>query len=278
MSFETRFDRPTAEVIGDPVSHSKSPLIHRFWLDQLGIDADYQSCHVTADALATYFAARQDDPHWRGSNVTIPHKLAVLDFAEDRGDVKTSIGAANTIIRGDNPNILIATNTDAAGFYAPLSHSDLAGREALVIGAGGAARAVLFALARADIGKVTLMARSPLKAMALLAALGVKGEVIGFDAPLPPADLLINASPLGMAGFDDLPTFDLGRLPDHAIVYDLVYAPLETGLLASAKARGLETIDGLSMLIGQAALAFELFFGVAVPADSEAELRNRLMA
>lgn len=280
MSFDTRFARPTAEVIGDPISHSKSPLIHRFWLDQLGIEADYQACHVAPDQLAAYFAARREDPHWRGCNVTIPHKLAVLDFAEDRGDVKSTIGAANTIFRADKKGTLAATNTDAAGFYTPLSQTDLSGRTALVLGAGGAARAVLFALARADVEKVIIMARSPLKAMALvsgLAALGVKSEVIGFDAPLPDADLLINASPLGMAGFDPLPPLDLGRLPDHAIVYDLVYAPLETALLKAAKARGLEVIDGLSMLIGQAALAFELFFGQPVAADSDAQLRERLM-
>ncbi|WOE75457.1 shikimate dehydrogenase [Alterisphingorhabdus coralli] len=278
MSFDTRFDRPTAEVIGDPISHSKSPLIHRFWLEQLGLNGDYQACHVAPDLLADYFAARRSDPNWRGCNVTIPHKLAVLDHAEDRGGVKQSIGAANTVFREDGKDSLIATNTDAAGFYAPLSQSDLSGRSALVIGAGGAARAVLFALARAEIGTVALMARNPLKAMALLSGLGVKGEVIGFDAPLPAADLLINASPLGMTGFDPLPDLDLGRLPNHAIVYDLVYAPLETELLSVAKARGLETIDGLSMLIGQAALAFELFFGAAVPADSEQQLREKLIA
>ncbi|MEM1133493.1 MAG: shikimate dehydrogenase [Pseudomonadota bacterium] len=278
MSFETRFDRPTAEVIGDPISHSKSPLIHRFWLEQLGLDGDYQACHVAPDQLADYFAARRSDPDWRGCNVTIPHKLAVLDHAEDRGDVKQSIGAANTVFREEGTESLIATNTDAAGFYAPLSQSDLSGRSALVIGAGGAARGVLFALARAEIGEVTLMARNPLKAMALLSGLGVKSEVIGFNAPLPPADLLVNASPLGMTGFDALPALDLGRLPDHAIVYDLVYAPLETELLSAAKTRELEVIDGLSMLIGQAALAFELFFGAAVPADSEQELREKLIA
>ncbi|MEO1046551.1 MAG: shikimate dehydrogenase [Pseudomonadota bacterium] len=278
MTFDIQFDRPTAEVIGDPVGHSKSPLIHRFWIEALGLDASYQACHVTADELEAYIAARRKDPHWRGCNVTIPHKLAILDHVEDRGGVKSGIGAANTIFRAEEERTFVATNTDAAGFYTPLSLTDLSGRHAVIIGAGGAARAVLFALKQAGIGAVTLIARTPLKAMAMLSALGIKGEVMDFGAPLPVVDLVINASPLGMTGFEALPEWDLDRLADDAIVYDLVYAPLETPLLASARARGLETIDGLSMLIGQAALAFELFFGVPVPADSEAELRQRLLA
>jgi shikimate dehydrogenase len=262
-----------AELIGDPVAHSKSPVIHRFWLDRLGIAADYRAKRVGADGLAAYFAARRADPAWLGCNITMPHKIAALDHVANAGDLAQSIGATNTVLRdGDR---LVATNTDAAGFYAPLADIDLAGAPVAVIGAGGAARAVLFALARCGVGPVTLVARNPLKAAMLLSALGVRGATQGLDAPLPPARLLVNASPLGMAGHDAF-AGDLDRLPPDAIVYDLVYDPLVTPLIAAAEARGLDTIDGLEMLVGQAAVAFELLFGAAAPREHDGELRALL--
>jgi shikimate dehydrogenase len=264
-----------AEVIGDPIKHSKSPLIHGFWLKKLGIVADYHAQHVTAEGLGDYFVSRAVDPDWRGCNITIPHKIAALDFVADPGGVRASIGAINTVFRCEKGE-LIGTNTDAAGFFAPISEDEWAGRDAIVIGAGGAARAILFALAQADIGAVTILARSPLKAAALLSHFGLKGQVLKMDAPLPPAELLVNSSPLGMSGQPPL-DLDLGGLPDSALVYDIVYSPLETGLLAAARGRGLETVDGLDMLIGQAAIAFELFFGQAPPADCEDELRALLV-
>ena len=264
-----------AEVIGDPISHSKSPLIHKFWLQKLGIVADYRAHHVTTDALPAYFTERAADPDWRGCNVTIPHKLAVLDHIADPGGVRDSIGAANTIFR-NRDGALQATNTDAAGFFGPISDIDWVGALVVVIGAGGAARAILFALAQADVGEVTLLARSPLKAAALLARFGLKGKVLAMDVALPPAALVVNTSPLGMVGQPPL-DLDLSPLPDDACVYDIVYTPLETGLLKAAKARGLETVDGLEMLVGQAALAFEMFFGIAPPVDTDEELRALLL-
>lgn len=264
-----------AEVIGDPIKHSKSPLIHGFWLKKLGIVADYRAHHVLAEDLGDYFKTRCIDPDWRGCNITIPHKVAALDHVEDRGGVRASIGAINTVFRGERGE-LIGTNTDAAGFFAPISEEEWAHRDAIVIGAGGAARAILFALAQADIGSVTILARSPLKAAALLSHFGLKGQVLKMDAPLPAADLLVNSSPLGMTGQPPL-EIDLAPLPGDAVVYDIVYNPLETGLLAQARARGLDIVDGLDMLIGQAAFAFELFFGQAPPADCEDELRELLL-
>jgi shikimate dehydrogenase len=265
-----------AEVIGDPIAHSKSPLIHGFWLEKLGIAADYRATHVRPGDLTTYIASRHDDPDWRGCNVTVPHKVAVLDHVPDPGGVRDTIGASNTIVRGADGG-LIATNTDAAGFLAPLSELDLSDQPVVVVGAGGAARAVLFALEKAGVGRVTLMNRSPLKAAGLLATFGLKGDVVPLDAPLPPAALVVNATSLGMTGQPPL-ALDVTPLPDDAIVYDIVYAPLETPLLAAARARGLETVDGLEMLIGQAALAFELFFGAAPPRDADDELRERLLS
>lgn len=265
-----------AEVIGDPIAHSKSPLIHRFWLEALGMTGDYRATRVDADGLADYFRARRDDPDWRGCNITIPHKIAALDHVADPGGVRESIGAINTVFRGDG-GVLTGTNTDAGGFYAPLTDVDLADKPVVVIGAGGAARAILFALSRLGVGPVTLLNRSPLKGAALLARFGLKGQVLPLGAPMPPAALLVNASPLGMAGQPPL-TIDLTPLPDDAIVYDIVYAPLETELLAAADARGLATIDGLEMLIGQAAFAFEILFDAAPPRDRDDDLRALLTA
>lgn len=268
--------KPYAEVIGDPIAHSKSPLIHGFWLKALGLAGDYRRAHVVPDALAAFIAERRDDPDWRGCNVTIPHKVAVMDLVDDPGDIRGTIGAMNTIVR-QKDGTLIGTNTDAAGFYAPLAEIDLEGAPVAVVGAGGAARAVLFALARAQVGHVTILNRSPLKAMGLLATFGLKGDVVGLDAQLPPAALLVNSSSLGMTGQPPL-GLDLSPLPEDAIVYDLVYSPLQTGLLKAAEARGLDTVDGLDMLIGQAALAFELFFGAPPPEGRDDELRALLVA
>ncbi len=177
-------NRPYAEVIGDPIAHSKSPLIHEFWLEKLGIEADYRATHVMADDLARFIAERRGDDAWRGCNVTIPHKIAMLDLVDDPGAVRESIGAMNTIVR-DAEGRVFGTNTDAAGFYAPLAEVDLAGAPVVVIGAGGAARAVLFALARAGVGPVTILNRSPLKGAALLARFGVpvfiKIDVEGYE-------------------------------------------------------------------------------------------------
>lgn len=265
-----------AEVIGDPIAQSKSPIIHRFWLEALGMAGDYRATRVEADGLGDYFAARRDDADWRGCNITIPHKIAALDHVADPAGVRESIGAINTVFRAEDGR-LTGTNTDAGGFYAPLAEADLAGKPIVVIGAGGAARAILFALSRMDVGPVTLLNRSPLKGAALLARFGLKGNALPLTAPLPPAALLVNASPLGMAG-QPLLAIDLAPLPDHAIVYDIVYAPLETDLLAAADARGLSTIDGLEMLIGQAAFAFEILFDAAPPRDRDGDLRARLVA
>ena len=264
-----------AEVIGDPIAHSKSPLIHNFWLGKLGIDADYRANQVAPDGLEHYFSQRREDPAWSGCNVTIPHKIAALEHVADPGGVRDSIGAINTVARGPD-GALFGTNTDAAGFLGPILDMPLDGAPVILIGSGGAANAILFALAQVGAGPVTMLARNALKAAALLARFGLKGDVKALDAALPPAALLINASPLGMKGQEPL-QLDLSPLRDDAIVYDIVYAPLETALLRAARARGLETVDGLEMLVGQAALAFELFFDVPPPEGHDEELRAKLV-
>jgi shikimate dehydrogenase len=267
--------RPFAEVIGDPISHSKSPLIHRFWLQKLGIEADYHALQIAPTDLGDYIKSRTHDADWRGCNVTLPHKIAIMDHVEDPGGVRGSIGAMNCVLRQDGH--LIGTNTDAGGFMAPIMDLPLKGGQAIVIGSGGAAHAILFGLKQAGIGQVTLLARNPMKGAALLARFGLKGDVKPLVSPLPPAALLANCSSLGMMGQPDL-LLDLAPLPPSAVVYDIVYAPLETKLLKAARDRALDYVDGLTMLIGQAALAFELFFGQAPPAEVEDELRALLTA
>jgi shikimate dehydrogenase len=267
---------PYAEVIGDPIAHSKSPKMHGFWLEKASIEADYRACHVLPEDLAAYVEQRRADPDWRGCNVTLPHKIAVMDLVDDPGNVRASIGAMNTLARNE-AGVVFGTNTDAGGFFTPIADVPLDGAPVIVAGTGGAAHAVLFALSRVGVGPVTLLARNPLKGAALLARFGLKGEVRAMQSALPPAALLVNTTSLGMVGKDPfLP--DLSALPDDAVVYDIVYTPLVTPLLAAAQARDLATVDGLDMLIGQGAIAFELFFGQAPARDLDEELRELLLA
>jgi shikimate dehydrogenase len=267
---------PYAEVIGDPIAHSKSPLIHNFWLQALDIEAEYRKTHVTPEGLASYFLQRRADSDWLGCNVTIPHKIAVMDYTDDPGGVRTRIGAMNTIA-SETGGPLIGTNTDAGGFLQPLLRDKWKGQRAVLIGAGGAARAILFALSSLGVPDLTIMVRDTAKGQALLDRAGIKGTVIGLDDPLPPCDLLVNSTSLGMVGQPVL-DIDLTPLPASATVYDIVYTPLETDLLKAARARGLKTLDGLEMLIGQAALAFDIFFDAQAPRELDADLRALLLA
>ena len=281
--------RAYAEVIGDPIAQSKSPAIHTFWLNQLGIAADYRACQVRRAELADYFARRRDDPDWRGCNITMPHKQTAIALLDTVDPLAARIGAVNTVVRGEGGK-LTGYNTDAAGFLEPLQpylrETHLV-RMARVIGAGGAARAIIAALADQHF-TIVLAARDPAKAQALLAELAPKGEHhtpplehfvvptdFAFDDRSQLLDLVINASPLGMAGQPPL-QFDLSHVPPGSVVYDIVTHPLETPLLAAARAAGFVTIDGLDMLIGQAAAAFALFFGQPAPRQSDADLRSLL--
>ncbi len=261
----------TAGVIGWPIAHSKSPAIHRFWLRALGIEGDYSRFAVRPDELG---AAVRALPALgiAGVNVTVPHKVAVLDWLDGASAEAAAIGAVNTVLVRDGG--LWGTNTDIEGFAGPLAGRHV--EHAVVVGAGGAARAVLPALARLGVRRITVMNRSVAKARALLEGLEIEGDAVPLAAAAPDADLLVNASSLGMKGEPPL-RLDLGALPDGATVYDIVYAPLETELLAAARARGLRTIDGLEMLVGQAAVAFELFYGAKPPRGRDAELRTLLL-
>ena len=216
-------NRPYAEVIGDPIAHSKSPVIHNFWLEELGIDAEYRKTHVTREQLAGYFLQRRADPDWLGCNITIPHKIAALDYVDDPGGVRERIGAINTVAC-ETGGPLIGTNTDAGGFLQPLLARGWQGTRAILAGTGGAAQAIGFALRSVGVTDLTIIARDAGKGQALLGKLGVDGLVRAFDAPLPAADLLVNATSLGMSGQPPY-TPDLVALPASAMVYDIVYAP-----------------------------------------------------
>ncbi len=283
--------KPYAEVIGDPIAQSKSPLIHGFWLGELDIAADYRAQHVTSDELADYLANRREDPDWRGCNVTMPHKQDILPPLDEIEGDALAIGAINTVYRGPNGE-LIGTNTDARGFLEPLKE-ELAGehlfRMARILGTGGAARAIITALARHGFTLV-VAGRNPDKARALLDELASDGEHhavhldhfaeptdFAFDDREGCLDLVINASPLGMRGQPEL-AFDWSHAPPRSIAYDIVTDPLDTKFLANAKAAGFRTIDGLAMLIGQAAAAFEMFFGAPPPREHDDELRALLEA
>ena len=279
---------PYAEVIGDPIAQSKSPLIHQHWLSALGLEGDYRRAQVPADALASYLQNRRADPDWRGCNVTIPHKQAVAPFLDRIDPAAEKIGAINTVVReGD---ALVGYNSDAPGFLEPLRPL-LARRHlfrmARIIGTGGAARAVAHALWGEGFTLV-IIARDAAKAEALRSDFDAAHVYVGalqdlagptdfaFDDRAGILDLVVNTTSLGMTGQPPL-QLDFSHVPPGSVVYDIVYAPLETPLLAEAHARGLQTVDGLEMLVGQAAIAFEKFFGRPAPREHDAALRAVLL-
>ena len=253
-----------AFVIGHPINHSRSPLIHGTWLARHGIDGTYEAIDVAPDALAGFFG-RLRAGEFAGGNVTIPHKEAVFALCDSVDPLATSIGAVNTLVLRDGK--VHGTNTDYLGFLGNLDAgapgwSDGV-RDAVVIGAGGAARAILVALKSRGIAKVRLLNRTVDKAEALARQIG--GDITAYplqswSSLAPAADLVVNTSSIGMHGtrFEHL---DLALLPPTALVTDIVYVPLETPLLADAKALGLRTVDGLGMLLHQAVPGFAAWFG-----------------
>ena len=279
-----------AEVIGDPIAQSKSPAIHGFWIEKLGLEATYRAHHVTSAHLAAYFAERRDDPDWRGCNVTMPHKQAVMGLVDRMDPLAKRVGAVNTVHRAPDGK-LVGRNTDVAGFLEPLEDSlsrQHYFRMARVLGTGGAARAIVTGLVREGFTLV-LAGRDPAKARALLDELA-PGEHhtaalthfagptdFQFDDREGCCDLIVNASPLGMRGQPPL-EFDWTHAPPGSLAYDIVTDPVETDFLKAARDAGFEAIDGLSMLIGQAAAAFEHFFGETAPRQYDAELRDLLTA
>lgn len=265
---------PYAEVIGDPVAQSKSPIIHAHWLKLLGIEAEYRATKVTRPELTDYLKDRRADRNWRGCNVTMPLKLDALLAADDPTDRAAAAGAANLLVMKEGR--LLAANTDVGAvrdLVAPLV-GDGKGGPITLLGSGGAARAVLVALHLLGAGPVHLQARDMTTATKLAVEFRLGEGPRPFDAPIDSKGL-INATPLGMAGI--APTrIDIEAMPAGGWVFDMVTDPLPTPLVASASARGLKTIDGLAMLVEQAADSFELLFGQAPPRKGDGELMKLL--
>lgn len=272
--------QPYAEVIGDPIAQSKSPVIHGFWLNRLGIEADYRACHVKPDQLAAYIASRRLDPNWRGCNVTIPHKEGVGAYLDAIDPRAAGIGAVNTVYR-DDLGRLCGTNTDIDGVAESLRGFDLNGKKVVVLGAGGAARAAFAHLAATGC-RASVLARNPEKARLALDQCGLTADLLPFACGTPAFDdamLVINTTQLGMANEDPMPRFileELDQMSRDALVFDMVYAPRETALLRAANLSGRATVGGITMLVGQARSAFTRFFGRQAPCSDDADLMRKL--
>jgi shikimate dehydrogenase len=250
-------------VIAWPAGHSRSPLIHNYWIKQHKLDAEYLREAVPPEAFADFIKGMHANGYV-GANVTVPHKETVLKLSEPDERAR-AVGAANALWFDDDR--LRSTNTDVEGFLANLDSAtpgwDRGLSTAVVLGAGGGARAVVFALLAREVGRIYVINRTEERAKALRKKFGARVQVAGWEETtglLGGAGLLVNTTTLGMVGQPPL-EFNL-RCPPSLVVADLVYAPLVTGLLASARARGLRTADGLGMLLHQAVRGFELWFGI----------------
>jgi shikimate dehydrogenase len=253
-------------VIGWPVEHSRSPLIHRYWLGKYGIEGAYEKEAVDPKDLGQFLgslAARG----YVGANVTLPHKEAALRLAAVADEAARAIGAANTLWL-DHAGRLCASNTDAYGFITNLDAQapgwNERRRPVMVLGAGGAARAILHGLLAEGATRILLANRTRERAETLAQAFGAAVEVFDWsdrNRALVGCGLLVNATSLGMTGKAGL-DIDLAALPRDAVVADIVYSPLETPLLAAARGRGNRVVDGLGMLLHQAVPGFEHWFGV----------------
>jgi shikimate dehydrogenase len=256
----------SACVIGWPVEHSRSPAIHRYWLKRYRIDGAYEKEKVAPEDLARFLGAL-GARGYAGANVTLPHKEAALRLAAFADEAASAIGAANTLWL-DGEGKLHASNTDSYGFMTNLNeaapHWNEGRRPVLVLGAGGAARAILHGLIAQGAASILLANRTRDRAEALAKTFGPTVRVIDWAdraRALAGCGLLVNATSLGMTGKGDL-DIDLKALPSDAVVADIVYSPLETPLLAAARARGNRVVDGLGMLLHQAVPGFERWFGV----------------
>jgi shikimate dehydrogenase len=267
-------------VIGWPVEHSRSPLIHAYWLKRYGIAGQYRRELVPPEEFAA-FAGSLAARGYVGANVTLPHKEAVLASSEP-DERAGAVGAANTIWL--DGGVLRSTNTDVEGFLDNLDACapDWGLSKAVVLGAGGAARAVIYGLLDRRIERIVLVNRTPGRAEALRQTFGPRVQIARWDearVALADASLLVNTTTLGMQGQPAL-AIDLARLPGHAVVADLVYVPVLTPLLAAARARDLRTADGLGMLLHQAVRGFALWFGKKpeVTAEMRAQVEADLAA
>jgi shikimate dehydrogenase len=257
---------PRAGVIGWPVEHSRSPAIHNHWLKHYGIEGSYEAVPVRPQDLEAFLGSLRRHGY-AGANVTLPHKEHALRVADTADAAAKAIGAANTLWL-DAAGRLHASNTDAYGFMTNLEQQapgwNKKRRPVVVLGAGGAARAILYGLIEAGASKILLSNRTIDRAEALAQSFGAIVQIVDWDdrnASLAGCGLLVNATSLGMTGQPPLDV-ELTALPSDAVVADIVYNPLRTPLLAAARARGNRAVDGLGMLLYQAVPGFERWFGV----------------
>ena len=264
-------------VIAWPAGHSRSPLIHNYWIKQHKLNAEYRREAVPPEKFADFVSNLRANGYI-GANISVPHKEVALKLTEP-DDRARAVGAANALWYDDDR--LRSTNTDVEGFLANLDAVtpgwDRGLSTAVVLGAGGGARAVIFALLAREVGRVYVINRTAARAKALQKKFGNRIQVASWEETtglLGGAGLLVNTTTLGMVG---QPPLDLNlRCPPSLVVDDLVYDPLVTGLLALARARGLRTADGLGMLLHQAVRGFQLWFGVRP--EVTAELRALIEA
>ncbi len=264
-------------VIGHPISHSKSPIIHQYWINKHDLNASYVAIDIAPHALEDNIN-QLIEQGFTGFNVTIPHKESIAPYCETIDEHAKNIGAVNTVVIKNQK--LHGLNTDGFGFLQNIWDSapdyKFKGKCAVIIGAGGAARAIIAALITQNIGKIIIANRTRENAIALQ-AMSLCIETIDWQNRgdcLAAADILVNTSSLGMTGQPAL-ELDLSALPASTIVNDIVYAPLQPPLLQNAKARGNLTITGIGMLLHQARPAFEQWFGI-LPQVSD-ELRERVL-
>jgi shikimate dehydrogenase len=270
---------PTACVIGWPIKHSRSPIIHRHWLQQLGIAGDYVRHAVSPEDAESFFAGFATGD-FVGANVTVPHKEMAFGSVDAADAVATALRAVNTI--WIEKGRLIGANTDAPGFLANLDQNapgfDANAGPAIVLGAGGASRAVIWGLKARGFAPIHVVNRTRDRAEALAHHFGpdiYAASFAGLPHLLPSAAVLVNTTSLGMEGQPPL-ILDLGVADDRLLVTDIVYIPLETPLLKAARERGLATVDGLGMLLHQAVPGFERWFGQRPQVTPE--LRSLLLA
>jgi len=262
-----------AGVIGHPVAHSLSPRLHSFWLKAYGIDGEYKAYDVAPENLASFIRSLPEQG-FAGVNVTIPHKEAVMALMDEVDDLAKDVGAVNTIMVKDGK--LIGSNSDVAGFRENIRPHIRGTEKAFVLGAGGAAKAVAVALKDLGFKRILITNRTAEKAAALAEQHGLQLVEWGVkDGALKDADLLVNTTSLGLVGNPPL-DLDLTALPKSALVTDIVYKPLVTPLLAAAQVRGNPIVDGLGMLMHQAAPGFEAWFGTKPEVTNE--LRNEVLA
>lgn len=265
---------PVAGVIGWPIGHSRSPLIHNFWLRKSGLKGSYVPIAIPPEALEEE-VNRLKQQGFSGFNVTIPHKEAIFALVDEKDEAATAIGAVNTVaLKSDGT--LRGLNTDGLGFIENISSTKTNWKTgtACVIGAGGAARAIVYGLAKAGAPRIEVFNRTEERAQNLVADFQDLGtEVVALPMKtlserMKDASLLVNTTSLGMTGEPPL-DLDLTALSQDALVTDIVYVPLETALLKSARERGNEVVDGLGMLIHQARFAFKAWFDVMPEASRE---------